>query len=115
MFSSPYWSTTSNNVYNARDLNLVVGNYVIESPSHLINRYYETTCLYDIWYEYFDKGFTWIAGPKPRLNYEFSVPYYRDEKEREMTPEDLKHIELTNGRVEKLHKISEKRNFIRGC
>ncbi len=107
MFSSPYWSTTSNNVYNARDLNLVVGNYVIESPSHLINRYYETTCLYDIWYEYFDKGFTWIAGPKPRLNYESSVPYYRDEKERVMTPEDLKHIELTDGRVEKLHKLSE--------
>ena len=46
-------------------------------------------------------------GPKPRLNYESSVPYYRDEKERVMTPEDLKHIELTDGRVEKLHKLSE--------
>ena len=42
MYSSPYWSSTSNNVYNARDLNLVVGNSVIESPSYLINRYYET-------------------------------------------------------------------------
>jgi glycine amidinotransferase/scyllo-inosamine-4-phosphate amidinotransferase 1 len=107
MYSSPYWSSTSNNVYNARDLNLVVGNSVIESPSYLINRYYETTCLYDIWYKYFDKGFTWIAGPKPRLNYESSVPYYRNEDERIMTPEDLKHIELTKGRVEKLHKLSE--------
>lgn len=107
-YSSPYWSSTSNNVYNARDLNLVVGNSVVESPSHLINRYYETTCLYDIWYKYFEKGFKWIAGPKPRLNYESSVPYYRNEDEREMTSEDLKHIELTKGRVEKLHKISEK-------
>ena len=107
MYSSPYWSSTSNNVYNARDLNLVVGNSVIESPSYLINRYYETTCLYDIWYKYFDKGFTWIAGPKPRLNYESSVPYYRNEDERVMTAEDLKHIELTKGRVEKLHKLSE--------
>ena len=107
MYSSPYWSSTSNNVYNARDLNLVVGNSVIESPSYLINRYYETTCLYAIWYKYFDKGFTWIAGPKPRLNYESSVPYYRNEDERIMTPEDLKHIELTKGRVEKLHRLSE--------
>lgn len=108
MYSSPYWSSTSNNVYNARDLNLVVGNSVIESPSYLINRYYETTCLYDIWYRYFEKGFKWIAGPKPRLNYESSVSYYRNEDERIMTAEDLKHIELTKGRVEKLHKLSEK-------
>ena len=36
------------NVYNARDLNLVVGNMVIESPSHNISRYFETNALYDI-------------------------------------------------------------------
>ena len=54
------------------------------------------------------KKASWIAGPKPRLNYESSVPYYRNEDERVMTAEDLKHIELTKGRVEKLHKISEK-------
>ena len=57
----------------------------------------------------FLKGFfKWIVGSKPRLNYESSVPYYRNEDEREMTAEDLKHIELTKGRVENWHKISEK-------
>lgn len=107
MYASPYWASTSNNAYNARDLNLVVGNTVIESPSYLASRYYETTALYPIWYEYFELGFRWIAGPKPRLDYEVKPPYFRDENERVLTDEDLKHKELTGGRLEKLHKLSE--------
>jgi len=106
-FGTPDWSANSNNAYNARDLNLVVGNYVIESPSFLPARFYETTAFYDIWYEYFDKGFKWIAAPKPVLNYEALTPYYRDENQRVLTDEDLKYRELTNGRTEKLHKLSE--------
>ena len=108
MFSSPFWSSTSNNVYNTRDLNLVVGDTVVESPSYLASRYYETTALYPIWYEYLNKGFRWIAGPKPKLNYKSKLPYFRDENERVLTDEDLKHKELTGGRVEKLHKLEEK-------
>jgi N-dimethylarginine dimethylaminohydrolase len=108
MYASPYWASTSNNIYNTRDLNLVVGNAVIESPSYLASRYYETTALYPIWYEYFEKGFRWIAGPKPRLDYEAKLPYFRDENERVLTDEDLRHQELTGGRLEKLHKLAEK-------
>jgi glycine amidinotransferase/scyllo-inosamine-4-phosphate amidinotransferase 1 len=107
MFSSPSWSSTSNNIYNTRDLNLVVGNNVIESPSYLASRYYETTALYSIWYKYFEQGFRWIAGPKPKLNYDVLTPYFRDENDREMTDEDLRHKELTGGRLEKLHKLAE--------
>ena len=47
-YSSPHWHTTGNNSYNARDLNLVVGDYLIESPSQHASRYYETTTYYDI-------------------------------------------------------------------
>ena len=108
MYSTPFWTTNSNNVYNTRDLNLVVGNTVIESPSYLASRYYETAAMYDIWYEYFEQGFRWIAGPKPMLNYEAKLPYFRDESERVLTGEDKKHIELTGGRLEKLHKLNEK-------
>jgi glycine amidinotransferase/scyllo-inosamine-4-phosphate amidinotransferase 1 len=108
MYGTPFWSSTSNNLYNTRDLNLVVGNCVIESPSYLESRYYETTGMYPIWYRYFEKGFKWIAGPKPMLNYDAKLPYFRDEKERELTEEDIKHQQLTGGRLEKLHKLSEK-------
>ena len=106
--STPFWSSTCNNVYNTSDLNLVVGNSVIESPSYVASRYYETMALYPIWYKYFENGFRWIAGPKPRLDYDVLTPYFRDENKRELTDEDIKHKNLTGGRLEKLHKLSEK-------
>src|SRR3989338_8882982 len=53
MYSSPDWHTTGNNIYNVRDLHLVVGNTIIESPSPLRPRYYEATALYPIFYQYF--------------------------------------------------------------
>jgi len=106
-YSSPFWTSSGNNLYNVRDLNLVVGNMVIESPSHNISRYYETTALYDIWYEYFDDGFVWIAGPKPKLEINPTKPYFRDDSSRVITEEDIRHKELTGGRLEKLHKLTE--------
>ena len=108
MYGTPFWKSTSNNIYNTRDLHLVVGNTVIESPSYLESRYYEATALYPIWYKYFDQGFKWIAGPKPKLDYIVKPPYFRSDDERIMSEEDLKHRELTGGRLEKLHKIAEK-------
>ncbi len=107
IYSSPFWSSNGNNVYNVRDLNLVIGNHVIESPSPHISRYFETTAMYDIWYKYFEEGFTWISAPKPVLKKNPLQPYYRNEEERALTDEDLKHKELTKGRLEKLHKLSE--------
>ena len=108
LYSTPFWSSTGNNLYNVRDLHLVVGNNVIESPSQVRSRYFEASALYDIWYnEYFDEGFRWIAGPKPRLNSEVLTPYYRGEDERVLSDEDRRYAELTNGRIEKLHKLSE--------
>ena len=92
-------SSNGNNIYNVRDLNLVIGNYVIESPSQSISRYYEGSMLYDIWYKYFEEGFKWISAPKPMLKKNPSEPYFRDEKSRKLTDEDLKHKELTKGRT----------------
>ena len=43
VYSSPFWFSNSNNLYNVRDLNLVVGDHVIESPSYLASRYFEST------------------------------------------------------------------------
>lgn len=108
MYSSPFWSSTGNNIYNVRDLHLVIGNTVIESPSHLKSRYYEASALYHIWYQYFKQDFRWIAGPKPKLEGDIVLPYYRDESERKLTNEDIRYQELTKGRLEKLHKLTEK-------
>ncbi len=106
MYSTPFWSSTSNNAYNARDLYLVVGNTVVESPSHLRCRYFEATALYPILYSYFDTGFRWIAAPKPKLIGDTLTPYYRDEYGK-LSEEDMRYKELTSGRVEKLHQLTE--------
>ena len=106
--SSPFWFSNSNNLYNVRDLNLVVGNHVIDSPSHYPSRYYETTMLYEIFYKYFEKGFKWIAGPKPRLDYEAHIPYFEDASDRKLSKEDIQYQNLTEGRLEKLHKLQER-------
>jgi len=104
-YSSPHWYTTGNNSYNARDLNLVVGDYLIESPSQHASRYYETTTYYDIFYEnYFDEGFKWIAGPKPLLNYKSLEPMIIKEE----TDEAKRYSELTKGKKENFHKLSER-------
>lgn len=108
MYVSPYnWASTGNNIYNIRDLHLIVGNNVIESASPLMNRYFEATALYNVWYHYFEEGFRWLVNPKPRLHEPVLSPYFRDENARKLTPEDLRYRDLTDGRVEKLHKLSE--------
>ncbi len=67
LFMTPYFSAVGDHVYNMRDLHLVVGNTVVESPSQEQHRYFEAMSLYDIWYEYFKEDFRWICGPKPRI------------------------------------------------
>ena len=107
-YSGPFWTATGNNFYNVRDLHLVVGDNVIESASPRISRFYEASSLYDIWYSYFDAGFKWVSAPKPMLPENPLSPLYIDESQRKLTEEDLKHKELSSGRLEKLHKLSEK-------
>jgi len=76
VFATPYFSGSGDHVYNMRDLHLVVGNTVIESPSQEQYRYFETVGLYDIWYEYLKEGFRWICGPKPKLTGDYMETYY---------------------------------------
>ena len=75
LYSNRSWSAAGNNVYNMRDLHLVVGDTVVQSPSHERHRFFEATGLYDIWYEYFEEGFRWIAGPNPRLEGNYKIPF----------------------------------------
>ena len=67
LYSTPDWTASGDRQYNMRDLHLVVGNSVLESPSQERHRLFEDTGLYDIWYDYFKEGFRWISAPKPRL------------------------------------------------
>ena len=90
IFHTPYFSASAEHAYNARDLYLVVGNTVIESPSQEKHRYFEAQAYYDILYDYFERGCKWIAGPKPKLKGEYMTSYYED---------DHKYITLSNDEI----------------
>lgn len=64
---TPYWSAIGETVYNARDLNLIVGNSIIESPSQEKYRLFENFGYYEIFYRYFKQGASWVSAPKPSI------------------------------------------------
>ena len=75
LFSTGDWCSTGINIYNARDLHLVVGNTLIESPSHMKHRYFEPHTMKKLFYdEYMKDGFRWIAAPKPTLTGHYRIP-----------------------------------------
>ena len=96
IFSTPNWSAVGDHTFNARDLYLVIGNTVIESPSQERHRYFEAMGYYDIWYEYFKEGFRWIAAPKPRLTGDYKITYSEDGKRFIKLSEDEILFEAAN-------------------
>lgn len=99
VFTTPYFTAVGDHVYNMRDLHLVVGNTVIESPSQERHRYFEAMGLYDIWYEYLrqDGGCRWIAAPKPRMSGEHMITY--TDGGRDGYDDGQKYIKLTEEEV----------------
>jgi len=114
-FSTLYWSAGGDRLYNMRDLHLVVGNTVIESPSQEKHRYFEGFGLYDIWYEYFREGFRWIAGPKPKLAGQYMITYYEDgQKYQKLTEEEILFEAANTVRMGKdlLYLVSRSGNYL---
>lgn len=77
-YATPEWSASGDRMYNMRDLHLVVGDTVVESPSQERHRLFEAGGLYDIWRSYFDQGCRWISAPKPRLTGDYLMTYEED-------------------------------------
>src|SRR3989338_1709069 len=97
LFKTPYFWAANDHVYNMRDLHLVVGDTVIESPSQEQHRYFEAMGLYDIWYEYFKDGFRWIAGPKPTIHGNHMEVYFADGTNQ--YPDGQKFIRLSENEI----------------
>ena len=103
IFKTTNWSGVSNNVYNARDLYLVVGNHLIESPSPVHWRFFEKDAYKKIFYKYLKNGFKWINPPSPEINYKIFTPINELE-----TKEKKFYKKLTKGLPDKLHQLSDK-------
>lgn len=68
-YSTPEWNSPGG-LYQAmpRDLLLVIGEEIIESPLAWRSRYYEMHSYRSLLKEYFKKGARWSAAPKPQLS-----------------------------------------------
>lgn len=66
-FSTPEWTTTGWYTYCPRDLLLPLNNMIIECPSPMRSRYFETRAYYDLLYKWMHEGTKWISAPKPIL------------------------------------------------
>lgn len=95
-YSALDWSASGDRMYNTRDLHLVVGDTVLESPSQERHRFFEATGLHDIWYEYFKEGCRWIAAPKPKLMGEYMITYHEDGQRHQKLTEDEILFEAAN-------------------
>lgn len=67
-FSTTDWKSDGG-LYQAmpRDLLLVIGNEIIESPMAWRSRYFEINAYRKLLKEYFARGAKWTAAPKPQL------------------------------------------------
>jgi len=76
-FSTPHWNSPGG-LYAAmpRDILLVVGDLIIESPMAWRSRYFEIHSYRRLLREYFERGARWIAAPRPQLRDDFYDPDY---------------------------------------
>jgi glycine amidinotransferase len=71
---------------NPRDLALIVGNKIIETPVLCRNRFYELDLLKKIFYQKFMSGAHWISAPRPTLNegsFDFSYVKQKNDSAKE--------------------------------
>jgi len=68
-FTTPSFKSELSSASNVRDLTLVYGNKLIETPTFVRNRYYENTLLHDVYSRAWDRGRggQWIKAPHTEL------------------------------------------------
>lgn len=66
--STPFWEAHSGyNFMNPRDLVMIIGDQIIEAPTPVRSRYFETLAFRRLFNEYHRAGARWVSAPKPAL------------------------------------------------
>src|SRR6185312_4038445 len=72
---TPSWNSIMGHGLMSRDLFIVIGNEIIETPPMLRSRYFEADLYKELFTEYFNAGAKWTVVPRSRLqdrNFDFS-------------------------------------------
>ena len=76
---TPAWTSTIHPALNVRDMCMIVGDMIIETPPTLRYRYFENNLLSHLFLEYFKEGAKWIQAPKPIMtDRSFDLSYVED-------------------------------------
>jgi len=106
-FRTPNWAASGHDLYNVRDLHVVVGNTLIVSASASRPRLFEAYGLQGIFYEhFFDDGFRWVSAPTPSLRGTYLHELDRLPSTLEVT-EDALHQRLSRGLGEVFHRLDD--------
>lgn len=66
-FGGPGWRTRGRHSYCPRDLALVIGSTIIETPSPSRARYFELSNMRGLFQDYLERGAQWLGAPRPEL------------------------------------------------
>jgi scyllo-inosamine-4-phosphate amidinotransferase 1 len=66
-FKSPTWRGKNWHYYSPRDLHLIIGDIIIETPSPIWNRQFETWGYREVMMSLWKRGYKWIKAPSPIL------------------------------------------------
>lgn len=73
---TPHWKSTNFHALNTRDLVMIVGNEIIETPPEVRFRYFETDYMKHLFMDYFKQGAKWTVAPRPlMLDSSFDMSY----------------------------------------
>lgn len=72
-----------NSVSNPRDICLIYGKYIIETPPVWTKRFFESQLLYHTFFDIFEHlNYSWISAPKPILSQDrIDKEYWRQERD----------------------------------
>jgi len=66
-FQTPSFKSELSAASNVRDLTLILDNKLIETPTYVLNRFFENTSLYTVYNKLFSEGGQWIKCPHTEL------------------------------------------------
>jgi N-dimethylarginine dimethylaminohydrolase len=104
---TPNWAASGFDIYNVRDLHVVVGSSLIACAPSSRFRLFERYAFRDLFYQhFFEQGFKWIEAPLPRLRGTYRHEIERQPNAIEAKEEEL-HKSLSRGLTEVFHRLDE--------
>lgn len=95
---SPWWEAPLSHAMMCRDVFIVIGDQIIETPPLVRSRYFEPDLYKSLFTEYFRAGARWVTVPKSRLlekNFDFSYAVSRGYTDH--VPEQQDHEMMFDG------------------